>query len=175
MQQKRLAKTIGDRVKRLREDERDPKVSQNDLAEQLTQAGHRVGQGQIGHIEVGAKLPSPPLLVALARRFNTSTDYLLGLTDNPLSAADLEDEARTGGVGGQIGDLLARLDDGARADLLAIVRRMQPAPPRTREERERALFESFERFYGRRVAEELYHELARFLPGADTPGKERAG
>lgn len=63
-----LAKRIGLRVKRLREEEQNPTLSQAELAAQLTAAGHRVGQGMIGHVEVGLKMPSLPLLIALARR-----------------------------------------------------------------------------------------------------------
>ena len=40
------------------------------------------------------RIPSVATLVELARVLNTSTDYLLGLTDNPVKANDIEKVAK---------------------------------------------------------------------------------
>lgn len=68
----------GDRLKKRR---KALGYSQDDLAE-------RVGtsQGQIWLYESGRGNPTADMLISLAKALDTSTDYLLGLTDTPDAA-----------------------------------------------------------------------------------------
>lgn len=64
------------RIKDLRED-RD--ITQKELAEYLHIKQNTYSQYENGH----RQLPVDTL-IALAQYYNTSTDYILGLTDNPV-------------------------------------------------------------------------------------------
>lgn len=64
---------LGIRIKELRILRR---LSQKELAEILD-----VRQNTVSRYETGIKLPSLEVLVLLAKALETSTDYLLGLTD----------------------------------------------------------------------------------------------
>lgn len=166
-----LAKTIGERVKKLRDEEL--KISQEDLARQLGDFGREVTQGQIGHIESGRKLPSIPLLVAMVRKFETSSDYLLGLTDNQLSPADIEEELRTGGLGGRLGEIFGQLPADKRqqvatfAEALLIVERQGRDGEELDEDHRRmgALLNVLERRVGKERAEQVLEDLALMFPG----------
>lgn len=67
---------IGQRLRQLRE---KSKLSQSKLAQELAD----VKQPVIARYELGAILPSYPVLIKLADYFDVSADYLLGRTDNP--------------------------------------------------------------------------------------------
>jgi len=64
---------LGERLKELRA--RD-NISQAKLAEQIG-----IDNAMIAHVERGKSLVSIPVLILLAKIFNVSTDYLLGLKD----------------------------------------------------------------------------------------------
>ena len=63
---------------RLRERRKVLKLNQEELAALLN-----ITQSQISRYERGENEPSGEQLVALAHILNTSTDYLLGMTDDP--------------------------------------------------------------------------------------------
>ena len=63
------------RLKELREDK---DLSQYDIADYL-----EMSQTGYSKYETGEVDPPVKVLVKLAKLYNTSTDYLLGLTDNP--------------------------------------------------------------------------------------------
>lgn len=67
---------IGQRLRRLREKN---KLSQAKLSQELGD----VRQPVIARYELGAIMPSYPVLIRLADYFDVSADYLLGRTDNP--------------------------------------------------------------------------------------------
>ncbi len=70
----------GDRIVQLR---KTSGYSQKALADRLN-----LSQNQISRYENNQMNPTPETLVAIAKLLNTSTDYLLGLTDNPTPATD---------------------------------------------------------------------------------------
>jgi transcriptional regulator with XRE-family HTH domain len=116
---------IGNRIRSLRE---GMGFTQADLSRQLEMRfGVSVRQNHISNIESGdgKRLPSIPVLIGIAEALETSTDYLLGLTDNQLSAADIDRELATGGLGGRLGDILADLTDDQRQQLLHVGEAMQ--------------------------------------------------
>jgi len=58
--------------------------TQEELSRQLQRYYHvPLPPRVVSSIETGMRRPTPELLVALAQMFNTTTDYLLGLRDDP--------------------------------------------------------------------------------------------
>ncbi|WP_025681151.1 helix-turn-helix domain-containing protein [Paenibacillus massiliensis] len=66
---------LGDRIKELR---LKRGITQSKLAEILN-----MGRSNVGHIERGRTMPTSETLEKISLFLNTSTDYLLGITDNP--------------------------------------------------------------------------------------------
>ena len=66
-------KTYYDRIRELREDE---DISQERLAELLN-----LRQNASSQYELHKRRPDPETIIALAKFFNVSTDYLLGVTN----------------------------------------------------------------------------------------------
>lgn len=64
-----------ERLKKLREFE---KINQTELAKELG-----ISQNTYSQYETGARQPSLEMLIKLAEFYFVSTDYILGLTDNP--------------------------------------------------------------------------------------------
>ena len=56
---------------------------QKETAEAITKKGVNLSEGQLGLYEIGARKLPPNILNALSEHFNTTTDYLLGRTDDP--------------------------------------------------------------------------------------------
>lgn len=75
---------LGDILAELREDK---SLKQKELAEQL-----HVSISSISAYETGSRVPNADALVALADYFDVTTDYLLGLTANPISPSIFEEE-----------------------------------------------------------------------------------
>ena len=72
--------STGKRVRILRQDR---EWNQLDLVDGLRRHGVSVGSSYISQIENKGKIPSAEILVALAKSLETTTDYLLLLTDDP--------------------------------------------------------------------------------------------
>lgn len=83
----RYLRYLGKRIVQLRE---DFGWSQPDLAQEMAKFGVNMTQGGVGHIETGSRKPSLPALIALSMALQVSTDYLLGVSDDPT-----QPEART--------------------------------------------------------------------------------
>lgn len=84
-------------------------LEQKEVLAELKKYGLDRTQGSLSQIERGIRLPSVEMLYVLASYLQTSTDYLLGLTDNELSAADIQEEIATGRGEGKIDKLMNRL------------------------------------------------------------------
>lgn len=69
--------TFAERIRNLRQ---ELGLSQDELAEIAD-----VNQNAISRYERGVNDPTSEVVIKLARALNTSTDYLLGLTDDPSS------------------------------------------------------------------------------------------
>lgn len=74
-------KQVGNRIKRLRELKGE---YQKETAEAVSKMGEKLSEGQLGLYEIGARKLPPNLIKALAIHFDTTTDYLLGRTDEAL-------------------------------------------------------------------------------------------
>lgn len=74
-----MANTFRARLRLLRDMRR---LTQREVAEQLG-----IAPSTLGMYEAGKREPDNDLLVAIAAIYETSTDYLLGLTDNPAPAS----------------------------------------------------------------------------------------
>lgn len=64
--------------RRIRDLREDHDATQKEIAEYLG-----MKQPQYYRYEMGLRDVPSDILIALARYYNTSTDYILGLTDNP--------------------------------------------------------------------------------------------
>lgn len=80
-----LMKIVGERISALVDLKWEG--SQEELAALLN-----VHQTHVSAMKRGAKFPSVPVLVDLARVLETNADYLLGLTDDDKPPSDLEDQ-----------------------------------------------------------------------------------
>ena len=72
-----------------------------------------VSQEAISAYESGKALPSVETLIKLANYLNTSTDYLLGLTDNDLKVNDIKSNDYD-----ELISVYNRLDKDAKKDIL---------------------------------------------------------
>ena len=72
---------IGKRIKELR---KKMKMTQEDLANQM-----RISRSALANYESGLREPNGDILVNFSRILNTSTDYLLGNTDDPRSLKEI--------------------------------------------------------------------------------------
>ena len=103
---KRIKSSLKAKVKTTRE---DLGYSQNDVLKELERYGLARTQGSVSQIELGFRLPSVEALYVLAKYLNTSTDYLLGLTENALAPADIEEELSASNGEGKINRIMRRL------------------------------------------------------------------
>ena len=78
-------KLVGNRIKNLREQNGE---YQKETAEAITKMGEKLSEGQLGLYEIGARKLPPNITKALAIHFNTTTDYILGRTDDLKSIDD---------------------------------------------------------------------------------------
>lgn len=69
-------------TKRMRDLREDHDMTQADIAKAL-----QVAKPRISEWEKGKHLPSVEIIIKLSNLYNVSTDYLLGLTDNPARPA----------------------------------------------------------------------------------------
>lgn len=66
---------IGDRLKKLRQQK---KLTQTEFANKIG-----ISRGTYAHYEINKRQPDYETLIKIASFFNVSTDFLLGVTDNP--------------------------------------------------------------------------------------------
>lgn len=81
MEKKECSK-FGDKLKELRKRE---KMTQSDLSNKLN-----INRVTITKYETGERTPTTDDIISLAKYFNVSTDYLLGITDNATTDTDLQ-------------------------------------------------------------------------------------
>jgi transcriptional regulator with XRE-family HTH domain len=112
---------LGMNIKQLR---KDRSLSQDAFASLLRKAtGEDVSQGHISAIERGAKLPSVPLLIAMADFFEVSIDVLVGrpeyekIADEELYFSEEAEEAARS---------IDAMTPERRQDALAVVRALMP-------------------------------------------------
>lgn len=72
--------TTGKRIRILREDR---ELNQTELARRMAELGVGVDPSYLSQIEGDSKTPRLPVLAAIARALETTTDYLLLLSDEP--------------------------------------------------------------------------------------------
>lgn len=84
----KLKKKVGKRLAEARGKE----ISQQGIADELKRYGIERTQGSISQIEKGVRLPSLEMFYVMVRHLGGSADYVLGLTDDPQSPADIEED-----------------------------------------------------------------------------------
>lgn len=129
---------MGDRLRLLRS---RLGISQAELADLVNKSRYKPGikQSRISDLErlKGKELPSVPVLAALAITLETSTDYLLGLTDDDKPASDLEDQVlvtvstpEEKAIFSELFELLRRRTPEDQRLVLDLVRKIVPKSPR---------------------------------------------
>lgn len=130
---------FGVRLRWLREQAQMNQVELSQAVWDIVDPGKKGSQPHISNLEnsSGDKLPSVPVLRALAVILKTNTDYLLGLTNNYRSFGDIEDEvvvtvedADARKVVQEIAEALASAADDDRQYVAGLVRRLLPKKPR---------------------------------------------
>ncbi|PKM74996.1 MAG: transcriptional regulator [Firmicutes bacterium HGW-Firmicutes-17] len=79
-----MDKTIGSKIKFLRA---RAGLNQKELAEKLN-----IAKSTMSQYESNQRVPSDDLKVEIAKIFNVSTDYLLGVTDDPIPVRDVNQD-----------------------------------------------------------------------------------
>lgn len=79
----------GDRVRRLRI---DMGMTQEDMVARLRALVDAVNQSHLSQVERGERGLTPETLGAVATVLETSADYLIGLTDDPLQHGSMDDQ-----------------------------------------------------------------------------------
>ena len=113
-------KLRGDRVRELRT---ALSLSQYDVSDELRRMGAEVKQSWLSQVERGGAGLRPEALTALAFLLGTSTDYLLGVTDDPSPREDL---------GAQV--MLIERDEGRREELQRLFRAVEKLAPELKDE-----------------------------------------
>lgn len=108
---------FGDTFAELR---RDKGLKQCELGEIL-----HISPQVISSYERNIRQPSIEMLIEFAKFFNVSVDYLLGLTDLPISPSVLETEFSDGVTYSSVLNILPRLNPEQRSALLTILDNMQ--------------------------------------------------
>lgn len=108
---------FGDTFAELR---RDKGLKQCELGEIL-----HISPQVISSYERNIRQPSIEMLIEFAKFFNVSVDYLLGLTDHPISPSVLETEFSDGVTYSSVLNILPRLNPEQRSALLTILDNMQ--------------------------------------------------
>jgi transcriptional regulator with XRE-family HTH domain len=106
---------------RLRERRAELGWTQPDVVNEVKRRfGVTVRANHLSQCETGAKAPSLTLLAMLAQVLETSTDYLLGVTNNKLSIHAIEETIQAGGTGGLLNQVIARLPRDKQAELVSV-------------------------------------------------------
>jgi len=107
---------LGEILAELREDK---DLTQQQLADLL-----HISNSTVSAYELGNRVPSADTLVLFARFFGVTTDYLLGLTDDPAPPAFLKEDFHGGQTYLSIAGKLRKLLPEQRALLLGVLDNM---------------------------------------------------
>lgn len=84
-------------------------MQQSELIKLIKQNGFDMQQQRLSHYFQGRNYPDPPVLKELAKALGVSADWLLGLTEQPLPVADLDEMAAQARGEGRINRILKNL------------------------------------------------------------------
>jgi len=128
-----------------------------------------VGKSYLSRLELEVNQPPTWLLIAkLARRYHTSTDYLLGLTDDPSPPAPAANQPAVSHFPrSELQRLHDDLPPDQQAALLAIARSMADAEERARRQVVRALVDRLFDDVAERVGEEEAEALMAAIDAAE--------
>lgn len=139
------------------------------LSERRSKAGLTQGQvsayegispQHLSNLETGRRQPNSwPLLAALARRYRTTADYLLGLTDNPEPPSDVVADP-------EVLEMVRRcqeLEPTRRREIMLIIGVMLEAQDEERAERQENYTRLYEFLENREDGEELVRMASQLL------------
>lgn len=96
-------------AKRLRKALSMGSMKQSGLLTILDENGFEMNQQRLSHYFNGRNYPDPPILKELAKGLGVSADWLLGLTEQSLPAADLDEMAAQARGEGKINKVMKKL------------------------------------------------------------------
>ena len=108
---------LGEILTELREDRG---LTQRELSKQL-----HISSSSISAYETGSRLPSIEIVFEFAKFFDVTVDYLLGLTDNPVSPSVLRQEYVDGDSVGSIIEKLMSLDTEQKLAIRLVIENMR--------------------------------------------------
>ena len=98
----------------------DRGLTQRELSKQL-----HISSSSISAYETGSRLPSIEIVFEFAKFFDVTVDYLLGLTDNPVSPSVLRQEYVDGDSVGSIIEKLMSLDTEQKLAIRLVIENMR--------------------------------------------------
>jgi len=110
---------MGKRLRILREDQG---INQTELAQRMADMGAGIDPSYLSQIEADAKMPRLPVLAAIVRALNTTSDYLLLLSDQPATAAPDEPPNYFSEEADEAARLIDAMQPARRAEALALLR-----------------------------------------------------
>lgn len=158
-------------------------MTQADVSQMFADHGWQLKQAALSHYENGKRRPNFSILLKFATVHGTSTDFLLGATDEEKSIAKLQDELRAAQGGGPIHRLMNALSENKQQQVLQFAEyllfqedRVQGKPiisplPLTERQRNiaviRALLDSVQQKYGIAARRDMERSIYDHLTGND--------
>lgn len=147
-----LGETTGERVRLLRNDLGLTQTQVREMAQQ--RLGTRIAGGYISEIENGRKQPGAAILAALAQVLQTSTDYLLCLTDDYREAGERE-QIYYSEEADRIARMVDMLDSVRRDEVVIVVSALLAAQRRDRIDYDRQQLQNIERALREKLSPEI--------------------
>lgn len=103
----------------------DLQMTQKDLADAVTRHGVQMGQGYVSELERTDKVPLGDVVAAVAKVLNTSTDFLLQMTDDATPLNDINNKDNyISPQAGEAATIIDNLDEDTRDAVMALLRYM---------------------------------------------------
>ena len=126
-------------------------MPQVDLVELIKGNGFEITPGRLSHYMQGRRYPDPPALKEMAKALGVSADWLLGLTEESATVAELEEQLARAKGESPIDKLMEKLPPGDREQVITFANYLLAQAGQTREERvsrTQATLRSVERDFG---------------------------
>lgn len=124
---------------------------QVDLVSLIEENGFEITPGRLSHYMQGRRYPDPPALKEIAKALGVSADWLLGLTEQSMTVAELDEQLARAKGESPIDKIMEQLSPGDREQVLAFASYLLSRSNQTRDERiskTQATLRSVERDFG---------------------------
>lgn len=161
-------------------------MTQAELLKILAENGCQIAQPRLSHYMQGRNYPDPPILAHLARALEVSADYLLGLTEETATVAELAETIAIAKGEGRINGLFNKLSKDEREQVSAFAEYLLARTGRADEiaRSNEAGFEAaltvFQRKHGAEATDDLldvlqdnFPELGKLVSPTPSPKRRR--